>query len=371
MSLKNPFYLIVFLALLGLCANAQNTVPFDTTNWNIEGNFHQFTVYQGQQSLNLEGAVAQLKGVEFQDGIVEWDMAFTPKRGFTGLRFRMIDDANSEEFYLRPHQSGNPDANQYCPVDNTLASWQLYHGKAYSAALEYPFHEWFHVKLVIAGSRAEVYIKDMDTPLLHIPELKHAPTAGGLFLYAANTPVYFANFSYQAMDGNPPQLVNPPAEATLPDPNTLKQWEVSQAFHESELDGITDLSTWKKDMSWQTLPTEVSGLANIATLTPFKRETANTVFVRYTIQATHKHTKALQFGFSDRARVFLNGQLMFAGNDGFRTRDYRYLGTIGYHDTVYLPLKKGENELWIAVSENFGGWAVQGRWMDLEGILQP
>ncbi len=368
MYLKTRFHLITLLALFAISSYAQNTVPFDTTNWNVQGNFHQFTVYQGQQALTLEGAVAQLKGVEFQDGIVEWDMAFTPNRGFSGLRFRMIDEANSEEFYLRPHQSGNPDANQYCPVDNTLASWQLYHGEAYSAVINYPFHEWFHVKMVISGSRAEVYIKDMDKPLLHIPELKHTPTAGGLYLYAARTPVYFANFSYQAMDNNPPKLVNPAPEAALPDPATIKQWEVSQGFHESELDGITDLSDWNMDMSWQTLQTEVSGLGNIATVTPFQRETSNTVFVRYTIDATQKHTKALQFGFSDRARVFLNGQLMFSGNDGFRTRDYRYLGTIGYHDTVYLPLKKGKNELWIAVSENFGGWAIQGRWIDLEGI---
>ncbi len=363
------FYLFFLFVLSGLPAHLQITVPFDSPSWEIGGNFHQLTVYQGQQAITLDGAVAKLKGVQFQDGIIEWDMALSPQRGFAGLRFRTTDDTNGEEFYLRPHQSGKPDANQYCPVNNGLASWQLYHGEAYAAAIEYPFHEWFHVKLVIVGSSAEVYIKDMEKPLFHIPNLKQTPNTGGLALYANRTPVYFANFSYTAMDNNPPKLTHPPMESSSASANIIKQWDISQAFAESKLEGLVNLEQWDTSMDWKPLEAEASGLTNIARITHFQKETANTVFVRYKINATHKHTKALQLGFSDRARVFFNGQLMFFGNDGFRTRDYRYLGTIGYHDTVYLPLEKGENELWIAVSESFGGWAVQGRWLNLQGLI--
>ena len=43
------------------------------------------------------------------------------------------------------------------------------------------------------------------------------------------------------------------------------------------------------------------------------------------------------------------------------TRDYRFLGSIGYWDRLYLPLVPGENELVLAVSENFGGWGLQAR----------
>ena len=43
------------------------------------------------------------------------------------------------------------------------------------------------------------------------------------------------------------------------------------------------------------------------------------------------------------------------------SRDYRFLGTIGYFDAVYLQLKKGRNDLWIAVSENFGGWGIKAK----------
>jgi hypothetical protein len=48
------------------------------------------------------------------------------------------------------------------------------------------------------------------------------------------------------------------------------------------------------------------------------------------------------------------------------TRDYRYLGSIGLFDSVVLPLEAGENEIWIAVSEAFGGWGVMARITDLD-----
>ena len=51
-----------------------------------------------------------------------------------------------------------------------------------------------------------------------------------------------------------------------------------------------------------------------------------------------------------------------------RSRDYRFLGSIGYWDTVFLPLAQGDNELVVAVSESFGGWGVQARFQDPTGI---
>jgi hypothetical protein len=44
------------------------------------------------------------------------------------------------------------------------------------------------------------------------------------------------------------------------------------------------------------------------------------------------------------------------------------MGTIGLFDEVYLPLKKGHNELWLAVTETFGGWGVTALFEDPAGI---
>ena len=81
----------------------------------------------------------------------------------------------------------------------------------------------------------------------------------------------------------------------------------------------------------------------------------------------------LRLGYSDRARVYLDGRLLYVGDNSYRSRDYRYLGTIGLFDEIWLPLNRGENQLWVAVSEDFGGWGILGRLAEVEGvsILEP
>ena len=87
----------------------------------------------------------------------------------------------------------------------------------------------------------------------------------------------------------------------------------------------------------------------------------NTVFARAIVASTDARTVPLRFGYSDRVRIFLNGQLLYAGDNGYRSRDFRYLGTIGLFDAIPLALRAGDNELIMAVSESFGGWGVLAR----------
>ncbi len=54
--------------------------------------------------------------------------------------------------------------------------------------------------------------------------------------------------------------------------------------------------------------------------------------------------------------------MLFSVQDTFRSRGYRFLGTMGFYDDVYLYLNKGKNELWMAVSEDLqfkGGWGYK------------
>ncbi|MCB0563935.1 MAG: hypothetical protein KDD01_06120 [Phaeodactylibacter sp.] len=347
--------------------DAQAVVPFDTANWDIKAEEFKLTDYQGKNALQLKNGTAYLENAGFKNGIIEWDMAFPNQRGFTGVRFRIEDLSNMEEFYLRPHQSGKPDANQYCPVDNGLSSWQLYHGEAYSAPYAYKFDEWFHVKLVVSGTRAEVYIDDMNTPILHIPFLKRQPRAGGLMAYSGLVPTYFANFSYTPED-NPILISKPVAESEM-DPSTIPVWSVSSPFSEGILEKAFSLEDIQDNgLEWQDLKVEPSGTANLGTVAVLDRKKQNAVFVKAVINASEAQIKALHFGYSDRAKVYCNGIPLYSGNNGYRTRDFRYLGTIGYFDTVYLPLNKGRNEIWIAVSESFGGWGIRGKLEDMEGV---
>lgn len=97
-------------------------------------------------------------------------------------------------------------------------------------------------------------------------------------------------------------------------------------------------------------------------------ETTNAMVAKVLIESGSKQVKELQFGFSDFVTVYLNDKAIYSGSDNFMSRDYRFLGTIDYFDKVYLPLKKGANELWFVVSENFGGWGVKAKFGNMEKI---
>ena len=120
-------------------------------------------------------------------------------------------------------------------------------------------------------------------------------------------------------------------------------------------------------LSWSTLECESTGLANISRIRALKPP-QNTVYARVVVEAEEAQTVGLAFGYSDRVRVFLNDRLLYTGDNGYRTRDYRYLGTIGYFDELALPLRRGRNEIWLAVSETFGGWVLQAALESTAGI---
>ena len=93
------------------------------------------------------------------------------------------------------------------------------------------------------------------------------------------------------------------------------------------------------------------------------------VYARAVVRSGEAQTKALNFGFSDRGLVFLNGRLLFSGNNTYRSRSLRYLGAMTVdNDAVYLPLEAGDNELVMVVSESFGGWGLVARLADLDGV---
>ena len=357
------FVVTVCAALVG----AAETIPFDSPRWSIEATESRIENYKGKNSLVMRGGLALIEDAAFTDGVIEYYCAFPDARAFVGATWRVQDKANREEFYIRPHQSGNPDANQYTPVFNGLSGWQLYHGEGYGAPVVYDFDSWIPVRIVVDGGQAEVYIGDLETPVLFIDDLKRETSSGAVGLSVANFgAARFADFRFEKTD-HPGLKGRTDRSRSGPDGSVLK-WQVSTPYAESSIGEFLEIPRqFKKDLSWTTLPTEPSGLANLSRVHPLTRE-ANTVFAKVTVVSDRAQSKNLAIGYSDRLRVFLNDHLLYSGNNGFRTRDYRYLGTIGWFDTVTLPLQKGENELWLAVSESFGGWGVQAAFEDTDGL---
>lgn len=356
----------VLLLVIATSLPAQ-TILFDSTRWKFDAKESRIEEYLGRQSLFLQGGLALIKESKFLNGVIEFDIAFSPERAFVGAVWRVLDKENYEEFYLRPHQSGNPDANQYSPVFNGLSGWQLYYGEDFSAPVRYRFDEWMHVKILVAGQQAEIYIMDMETPALFIPELKRAATFGQVGLSAGNFgTAHYSNFSFVNME-MPNFRGKAKPQKTMPK-GLVTAWSVSTGFPEASLRNRVQLNDSNKTkLTWKRLECEATGIANLARVAVIG-EQSNTVFAKITINSEREQSKEIKFGFSDRVRVYLNDRLLYAGFDQYASRDYRFLGTVGLWDALYLPLKKGRNELWMAVSENFGGWAIQATIEDRSGI---
>lgn len=339
------------------------SIPFDDERWQIEAQEHEVVEHLGQTALRIKGGGALLSDVDIKNGLIEFDVAITPERGFAGAMFRHQDSGDYENFYLRPHQSGNPDANQYQPVINGNSSWQLYHGTGYGAPVEYRYDEWMTVRILYAEGEALVYI-DSDEPAFRVTDLKRDVASGAIGVSSSNfSAVHFANFRYTKI-ANQYALPPVPSEASEL-AGRITEWQVSDRFTEDLLAGAELGRDVQSERSWTTLASEETGITNLSAAINTGSE-GNTVFARHVIDGKRGEQKLFTFGYSDKARVYLNGILIYSGDNTYLTRDYRYLGTIGLFDSVVLPLKKGDNELLIAVSESFGGWGIMGALSEIE-----
>lgn len=345
--------------LIVLISLVSGQIPFDSPHWKVDAREHERVKWMGKSAIRMVNGITWLDHIDFTDGTIEFQLNLSGERGFVGGIWRLQDRGNYEEFYVRPHQSGNPDANQYTPVFNGLAGWQLFHGPGYGAPVKYPIGKWFPVKIVVSGNQAEIYVEDMSKPALFVPRLHHDTKAGKVGISAGpRAPAHIADFKVipqkaPALMGSAPKMKPAPE-------GVITQWKVSDPFDSNLLSGTAPLDKQMvAERTWQTLAAEPSGITNLARLHGPSRG-ADTVFARLDVSSDEAKTMALKLGYSDRIKVYVNGQPIYAGTNRYRTRDYRYLGTIGIFDEVYLPLKAGDNEILLAVSEAFGGWGIIG-----------
>jgi len=356
-----------FLFTPFLAAQEKINAEFNPDAWKIEAQNSEFTEYKGKQCLYLENGSARLTGSSFKTGIIDYDVSFDQGRKFAGIHFRIQDPVNYEEFYLRAHQSGNPDAMQYTPVYNGVAGWQLYYGAGHSTPFRHNFGEWIHIRLIVTEKRMDVFIGDMSKPILHVNDLKRDPMEGMLGFGTLMGGAYFANLVVQPM--SEPSLVSKPEPLPGLESGTIATWQVSTVLGAEEISSVNELKDLPglSSLGWSTLQAEHTGTVNLASVSPWSRE-KNTVLAKAVIHSGKDQLKRLDFGYSDIARVYVNGKVIYSGQRIFRSRDYRYLGTIGYFDAVYLDLKRGENEVVFAITETFGGWGLRARLENLNGI---
>lgn len=346
-----PVWLVIALALP---AQVRAQLAWDAERWTIEARESAIERYMGREGLSLNSGVAWLEGVELRNGIIEFDLAAKNQLGFYGIAFRAADAGDYEHFYLRPFQSGRPDATQYTPVYNGVSGWQVYTGPRHGLAVPIATDRWVHVRMVVRETRLEV---EVDGELLVFPDLHRPVRAGGVGITSAGVPAHFANVVVTPLE-SPPVTGAPGADAPEPIPGLLTEWRVSSPFAEGRLDPAADLEPGEWDgLTWTSASPAFNGIVDLARYAVRTPE-ANTVFAVATVEARQAGPVHFRFGFSDRAVVYLNGRPIYRGRAEWRLRDHRFLGTVGLFDELVLPLEAGENEIRVAVSEDFGGWGV-------------
>ena len=360
--------IVVFLCLATVEVSAQS-VAHDSPRWQLEGEA-KAVEYQGRNALSISGGSATLKDLKLRDGVIDVDVSTPASRGFFGIQFRIgDDDVNGEWVYLRQHKSGLPDAMQYTPVLNTGLNWQLFSGPGFIGRVDVPRNEWFHLRLVVTGAQAKFYVKDMEKPALEISDLKSGIQKGRIALAALAGATYFSNFEVRETKDVAWERRSPPIPV-----GTLTKWSLSPTFDALVPDLEKPLSeTESAAIKWQDVEAEAPGLVALYRYfeAPHPRVTfANdsskrlepqpgmkVVYARTTIQSDREQVKKLNIGYSDDVSVFLNGKILFHGRSAQNFRDPGFLGIVDVeNDAVYFPLKKGKNELMLAVSELGGGW---------------
>jgi hypothetical protein len=364
-------------------ANSQTprtlSVAPDSPRWDLQGQA-KAAEYQGRKCLFLDGGAAVLKDLEMRDGVIDVDVATPASRGFFGIDFRLTDSgANGERVYLRQHKSGLPDAMQYTPVLNTGANWQIYNGPGFTGVIDIPKDAWFHVRLEVVGAQAKLYVKDMDKAALVMNDLKSGVQKGQVALYVLTGATYFSNFEIRTTPDAPWERRLPP----MP-PGTLARWGLSPSYDALERNLERPLSSSESEaIRWQDVEAEPPGFVviyryreaphlRVSFANDFSKRLEpqpgmKVVYARTNIDSDRDQVKKLYIGYSDDASVFLNGKILFRGRSAQNFRDPGFLGIVNSeNDAVYLPLKKGSNELVLAVSELGGGWGFICRLAEME-----
>lgn len=377
-NLKHYILAVTSALLVGFSSPAYSeTFEFEGANWTVEeseGSEARVENFLGRPSLYLRRNQALLEGDDLRDVVIEYEYASTHPSGFIGVNFRAdLETTNLEQFYTRSHQSGHPDATQYMVMINGAATWQLHAGPNEATATDLPAREWIKVRIVAIGDRADIFVGDMTEPLLHVPELRLENGSGRFVLYASDrrwmkeTGAYFSNISVRAATLGDHIIGSPRETDPLPE-GLITAFDVSTPFAEAQVaDAFTlsDLAVMPED--WTELQVENDGVANLARTTPVL-DGKNTVLVRFKISSATDTSRLLTFGYSDRVRLFVDGDLVYAGNAQWRARDHRFLGTIALADRIALNLKAGETEIVAAVSESFGGWGFKAQLENQDGL---
>ncbi|MEP6492740.1 MAG: hypothetical protein ABJF01_08685 [bacterium] len=384
--MTQPFMSVAMLALLAggvgpAPMRAQSvTVPLTAGRWRASDSI-RFENYLGRPSLYINKGVALASDIDVRNGTIEFDMAATKQTNFLGVAFHAKALDFSEDVIFRVGLSGTSEAMQYAPAFNDYGiAWQIYHGDGSNAVATLTREQWMHVKVVLSGARALVFLNDSVKPTLVVPRLAGAG-GGAIGVWGGNfgRGAYYSNIRYTIDPSSAAPASSAPVSAVTTPRGTITDWDLSEIFNAPALvpGRRPDLAA----VTWQRVRTEPAGFVLInryrhapavdPPADPVTHEIladsvmggrvagTKVVFARASIESDRDRIARLRFGYSDGLVIYANGEPLYFGASPFGFRPVGNMETDG--EAVFLHLKKGHNSIVFAVTEYFGGWGFWAR----------
>jgi 3-keto-disaccharide hydrolase len=348
-------------------------VPMIADRWQLIGRA-EFKEHKGAAAIVITAGAAKLNGVTFRNGTIEFDL--DPAGMGAGVGFRMRDEEpkpglypEMEMLYVRPSTNcaTAPDCVQYAPVTNGVLLWDMF--PQYQAPAPVRQQEWNHVKVVVAGQRMNVFLNGARSPALAIPRLEGDVQQGVLALLG---PGAFKNVAVipNAVEGLAP---GPGADSTAADPRFVRHWQIApfSKLPEGGEPRVTDMPG--PSTSWRPLAAERSALVNISRVygKPVAPPARAVTWLKTRISSTRTQSKTVSIGWIREVWVFVNGARVFADKNLYQPPSARKApdGRLSLQNgTFVLPLNAGDNEVAVAIANNFYGWGLILRLDDLDGL---
>jgi hypothetical protein len=228
---------------------------------------------------------------------------------------------------------------------------------------------WNHIKMVVSGRRMKVFVNDAPTPTLEVGRLEGDATKGGLRLLG---PATFANLviTPDAVDGLSPEPVRDPSEG---DRGLVRNWRLSpaSALPNGKIPTYGDMPA--ASQTWKAVSAERGGLINLSREygRAVPRPDRSLAWVKTTITSDQPQTKKVAIGWTRELWVFVNGKLVFTDKNFFEQDDARKFpdGRCSLENGAFeLPLQAGQNEVTVAIANNFFGWGMMLRLSDPDGV---
>ncbi|MGI4881352.1 MAG: family 16 glycoside hydrolase [Janthinobacterium lividum] len=335
------------------------------SGWETKGDarFVVDTAYP-EGVLDLGHASATSKGLTFTDGTIDFDVKLTGA-GILGIKFRDMGHRAAEVFYMRPqpHCATSDDCIQYMPFENGAYEWDEY--PEYQAKAPLDPIGWNHVRLVVSGRRMNVFVNGATTPTLAVGRLAGDAHAGAISL---SGPARYANVTVRPglTDGLAPQ---PEPDQTAVDPRYVRRWRTAgpatlASREDPTLKVPTGVDPGYRRMpsvpaAWTSTKAQDKGIVDMSRAlgSSSQGSVISLGWARTVIVSDRDQMRHASFGWLREAWVYVNGRRVFAGRNLYGTPASRGPdGRLSLDDGAFgLPLRKGRNEVVVALDDNFSG----------------